>query len=396
MPEDGRASFRRVDMRVVHVISTLSPDTGGPPRVAMRLAASQASQGHDVTVVSYDDPPVRPKINDMVRMFPAMDRVEQVYLPSPVGLDFFTGTRAYKSLRPIVGKADVVHIHNIWESLLRGAARAAFASGVPYVIQPNGMLDPWALEQKWFKKQVALVVAYRAMINGASRLVIGHQQEADLIAPLKLKPPVFIAPLNGVFPEELGTQVESSTKHFPKLGDAPYIVFMGRFHFKKGLDILAEAFAIAARIHPLLRLVMIGIDDGAEADFRQRIKGHDLSDRVDLLGPLHGEAKWEVLRGAQAFLLPSRQEGFSVAIIEAMASGLPVLISDDCHFREVDAASAGMSLPLKIDAFAQAITKIVGDVRLRQTLSAGARVMANNTFNFHEAGKKVLEMYGTL
>src|SRR5207253_6602065 len=107
----------------------------------------------------------------------------------------------------------------------------------------------------------------------------------------------------------------------------PYILFLSRLHMKKGLDVLAEAFRTIAAKRSGVHLVVAGPDDGARADFVNRIEAAKLNDRVHLVGSLHGSEKWAALQGAACFVLPSRQEGFSVAILEALASRTSVVVT---------------------------------------------------------------------
>ncbi|MGE5609763.1 MAG: glycosyltransferase, partial [Bacillota bacterium] len=237
--------------------------------------------------------------------------------------------------------------------------------------------------------------AFGKMLNKSAGLVLGNEEESRLIAPLKLKAPVVVAPLNAMFPEEVADlpAPDAFGKRFPKLQGRRFIIFLGRFHYKKGVDYLAEAFALFSQGNSDVDLVMVGVDDGAEADFRERIARHKLTDRVHMLGPLHGPAKWEAFSAADCFTLPSHQEGFSIAITEALACGVPVVITKNCHFDEIEEAGAGRVVELNAEAIAAAFSAVLSNQTTRQSMAAAARNLIATRFSCHTMGQKVVEAY---
>ncbi len=157
------------------------------------------------------------------------------------------------------------------------------------------------------------------------------------------------------------------------------MLFLSRLHYKKGLDILADAFRRVAPLFPDVDLVVAGPDGGAEDEFRGRIRQYGLEERVHMTGGLYGPAKIAALKRAACFCLPSRQEGFSVAITEALACGVPVAITDACHFPEVGEAGAGIVSPLDPMAVAAALERILEDPdRAARMGAAGAKLVRDN------------------
>jgi glycosyltransferase involved in cell wall biosynthesis len=266
------------------------------------------------------------------------------------------------NLKSQISNSDILHLHGIWDPILKSTASAAHAQHIPYVIAPHGMLDPWSLAQKSWKKKLALLLGYRTMLNRCAFLHLLNRDEKDLIAPLKLTCPMQVIP-NGIAPEEFENLPASGTFHaaHPELNGRPYILFLGRLHYKKGLDILADAFAILAKTNPDIQLVIAGPDEGVLADFQSRITAGNLTGRVHIIGPIFGQAKFAALVDATCFALPSRQEGFSLAILEAMAAGKPVVISTSCHFPEVAEEKAGEATELTASAFAAGLSKVLAN-----------------------------------
>jgi glycosyltransferase involved in cell wall biosynthesis len=256
-------------------------------------------------------------------------------------------------------------------------------------------LNPWAMSQKRLKKKLGLSLAYRQMIEGSSAVIFGHSQEKRLATQNGFRIAPVVAGLGGVFQQEVEPQPAPGRffERVPQLRGRPYVLFLSRLHPKKGLDFLAEGFAIAARSVPDVQLVVVGNDEGAREDFRRRIAAHGLTDRVHLVGPMHGEAKWEAYRDAVCLCLPSRDETFTVAIIEALASGLPVVISATCHFDEVSEYEAGFTVPLDPPTIGRALTSLCTDRALRDRMGQAAKRLFTDRLCFDQVAQNVLDVY---
>ncbi|MBX7102696.1 MAG: glycosyltransferase [Gemmataceae bacterium] len=365
-------------MRIVHVIASLDPAQGGPPVVARNLAAAQAGLGHDVRLAA--------------EVVVGTSSVPTITLPRHTASVLWQQPTA--AALDLVRNADVLHLHGIWEPVLLTVARAARSAGVPYVIAPHGMLDPWSLSQKKWKKRLALTLGFRRMLNRAAGLHVLNSDERDLLAPLRLTSPCFVIP-NGIFLAEFDPPPDPQRfrDRRPGPGDRPFILFLSRLHYKKGLDLLAEAFSKVAPRHPDVDLVVAGPDGGAETDFRNRIAGAGLNHRVWLTGPLYGPEKLSALSAARLFCLPSRQEGFSMAILEALACQLPVVITKDCHFPEVAAEGAGRVTSLSPDAIADALDGLLSSPEERNSAARAGRALVEGRFTWPRIAEQTIRWY---
>jgi glycosyltransferase involved in cell wall biosynthesis len=384
-------------MKIAHVVESLDPANGGPPVVASRLAAAQARLGHEVSLISYRQPGAEDQIRGMMKGVPGGELVRRDELPPAGRLDRVIGRAARREMRSRLTGMEVVHLHGVWDPILRAAADTARAAGIPYVVAPHGMLDPWSLSQRRLKKRIALLLGYRTMLNQAAFLHLLNRDEADLIRPLGLTARGVVIP-NGIDPQEVAELPPggSFTASHPVLQERPFILFLSRLHHKKGLDFLAQAFArVAAQDHNV-QLVVAGPDGGARAAFEAEIRSAGLVDRVYLVGPLYGKEKYAALRDAACFCLPSRQEGFSVAILEALACGTPVVISDACHFPEVAERGAGVVVPLDADAISQAILRILSDETLRQRMGEAGRATVLAEFTWPVIAEQSISEYEKL
>jgi len=379
-------------MRIIHIIATLDPAAGGPPAVALPLASAQAALGCDVHVLSADEPAGHD--SDAAR------RIDK-YIADIPGAAALTVHRIPGAAPPLLPLPDkpaahldtllsdrgetptVGHIHGIWEPTLPRCAKVMRRRAVPYTLTPHGMLDPWSMQQKALKKKLALALGYRTMLHRAAFLHALNDDEQTGMAPQRLAAPVRVIP-NGVFLDQLLPLPEAGLfrRDHPALGDAPFFLFLSRLHYKKGLDILAGAFAEFARSGQPHHLVVAGPDDGAADDFRRAIDAHGLADRAHLVGPIYGDTKRAALRDADAFVLPSRSEGFSIAITEALACALPVVITEACHFPEVAAVGAGRVTPLDAHAFAAAMLDLAADPHAARAMGDAGHNLVEQRFTW--------------
>jgi glycosyltransferase involved in cell wall biosynthesis len=367
--------------RIAHITPSIAPTSGGPATVIARMAAAQAALGHEVTIVSALASQDRAMFEVASQCIPHFNQVNLLLAPWTSNVKGWFGRRMipiYQALFPFV---NIVHIHGIWEPMLVTAAATARACKVPYIVRPCGMLDPWSLRQSGVKKKIALTFTHKKMLHEAALIHTLNEDEHRLIEPLGLAAPRTIIP-NGVFLDEIDDTPSDDGlfARFPELRQHPYILFLARLHYKKGLDILAEAFTRVAQLHPAVHLLVAGPDGGAAAEFLRVIQAHKLQERVHMAGPLVGPAKCSAYRGAACFCLPSRQEGFSLSITEALASRVPVAISEDCHFPQVKTAGAGRVFPLTAQDAAAALHEILASTphQLRGMGDAGRAYVEKN------------------
>ncbi|MGN6370400.1 MAG: glycosyltransferase [Phycisphaerae bacterium] len=392
----GGAAARR--LRITHVLASINPNTGGPATVAARIAAAQAAHGHRVTIISSLPAAEQRAFRQATAKIPGFDRVQLLICPWVTALSRWFGMRLYPVYEMAFPFSDVVHLHGVWEPMLVFAAAAARRHNIPYIVRPCGMLEPWNLRQRRLKKSLALSLTHRKMLNGASFLHMLNQDEYRLISPLRLTAPQVVIP-NAVFLDEVDDASGESEfqMRFGHLRDKPFILFLGRAHYKKGLDILAESFAQIAPKHPTAQLMVVGPDGGAMDDFSQRIRNHNLSERVHTPGSLHGSVKFAAYRNAACFALPSRQEGFSLAITEALASATPVVISENCHFPEVGPAGAGEVTPLTIEATAAALDRILSESPdERRRMGDAGRKLVEENFTWDKVAELTISAYASI
>ena len=362
--------------------------------VAARLAAAQAALGCRTAVVAYEFPHAQVNVATALSKVPQMDRVKLHYLPPLSRVERFLARGGKERLKPLIADADLVHLHGVWDPLIYRAAGVARENRKPYVLTPHGMLDPWSVAQKAWKKKIALNLGYRRMLNYAAFLHYLNGEEQELTKPLRLTSRGEVLP-NGIFLEEIDPLPARGTFRAarPEVGDRPFVLFLSRLHYKKGLDYLADAMAIAMKRFAELQLVVAGPDDGARAAFEEQIRRLGISDRVHLIGPVYGAAKLAALVDCDCFCLPSRQEGFSLAITEAMACEAPVVISQACHFPEVAEANAGIVCELNAAAVAAGLETILANQTASRQMGRRGRELVVSRYTWPAVTKQMLAAY---
>ncbi|MGA2498842.1 MAG: glycosyltransferase [Tepidisphaeraceae bacterium] len=384
-------------MRIVHVTATLDPSAGGLPAVAVRLAAAQSAAGHRVEMVSHSNAAIDGDVHRSMERVPGGQNIVRHSVPIRNSLDWAVAFGSRRILPGIIRGADVVHIHGIWDPIVRWAGILAYRAGVPYVIAPHGMLDPWSLRQKRWKKKIVLFLAYRRFIERSAALHCLNETEKQLIVAGGFRCRYEVIP-NGVFLNEIDPLPERGgfARRFPALQGRRFVLFLSRLHYKKGLDYLAEAFALLAGRFRDVDLVVAGPDGGAEADFRRQISQHQLAGRVHLVGPLYGPEKFEAIVDASCLCLPSRQEGFSIAITEALGCGTPVVISRQCNFPEVAASKAGIETELDAPVIAGALSRLLEDPELMRSMGRAGRALVEERFTWPKVAELTLDLYSRI
>jgi glycosyltransferase involved in cell wall biosynthesis len=381
-------------VKIAHCVRSLDPADGGLPAIAQRLAALQAELGHETVLVTHDDCTSAARLLKATKVA-SVERVEHRHVPrtSPAKmLGRSRNTLVSNALRDI----EVVHLHGVWDPILSHVAATARREDIPYIVAPQGMLDPWSLRQKALKKQLALRLHYRRMLETAACVHVLHEDEARFARAVAPRCRTAILP-NGVSLGEISTAMEAAgdddyfQHRFNWPGDKT-VLFLGRLHHKKGLDVLAESFAQLVGRLPAARLVVAGPDEGAQGDFERRIDQLGIADKVAVPGPIYGNERYAAMRSAACFALPSRQEGFSIAVLEALACEAPVVITPACHFPQVETTAAG-AIANDPAAHAAAYERYLLRNDLRRQAGRAGKQLVESCFEWRSITRSSIELY---
>ncbi len=376
-------------LRILHVYDQISPESGGPSQVIAALAGETMRQGLGVSLLSHD-PENDQKLNDLLMLrCPEMPKRYISNLTTPHVLS------EARNLLSAVQSADVLHLHGVWTRLGFAAGRLARKLHKPYILTPHGCLDPQAMRQKSLRKKIGNVFFFGPLLRGAARIHALTQDEAEAARSFGFSGPIDTIP-NGVYLSDFITDSKEKSEaaarfraSIPHLGDAPFVLFLSRLHQTKGLDLLGEAFARLAQVRPDVHLVAIGADWGGKALLEQTLEAHHLSHRLHCPGPRFGRDKLDAFAAASIFCLPSRHEGQSIALLEALASGLPVVITPACHVSDLE----GAGIIASPDAFsvAEALFKILEEPDFQRYFEKSRAFAAK--FSWQESTRQLIESY---
>ncbi len=325
-------------MRILHVIGTLDPRSGGPAAAVASIARFQAYGTHH-EVVTLDDPRAS-FLEDLGISVTALG-------PSP--LNYGYTARLVPWLRANSDRFDGIIVHGIWQHCGQ-AVRKLFSGRKPYLVFTHGMLDPYfrrTFPFKHLKKWVYWLLVEYWVLRGACRVLFTSDEEARLATQS------FwfhtwrgtIIPLGTIRPESKDNALRTAfLSQFQSLQSRRFLLFLGRIDRKKGCDLLIQAFICAAHLDPALDLVMAGPDESDwKGGLEVSVAAAGLTARVHWTGMLHGDDKWGAFLACEAFILPSHQENFGIAVTEALACGKPVLLSNKVNIAaQIADAGAGL------------------------------------------------------
>ncbi|MCC7145466.1 MAG: glycosyltransferase [Phycisphaeraceae bacterium] len=380
-------------MKILHVLSKIDPSSGGPVTALGGLTSAEKAIGLDVRVMSTRDPTrANPALIERLRSL----EIEVKTLEDAHG-PLLRHAQIGPTLQAMIGDAQVVHIHGVWEEAQHQAARISRRLNVPYIVRPCGMLDPWSLAQSRLRKKLFMALRVRTNLQHAAAMHFTSETERDNTRPLRLRPPSIVEP-NGVDLKEFAQLPAKGSfrRRYPQLGDHPLVVFMSRLHVKKGLDHLIPAIA-KAELNDC-RLALVGPDNfGYRATVESMVREHNLQDRVVFTGVLHGRQRVEALADADLFVLPSYQENFGIAVVEALAAGTPVVISDQVNIHDrISAAGVGGVVPMDVDKLAAEIRRWMTDDTLRRTAAEKARPFVWENYDWSAIAHRWVRHYEEL
>ncbi|HYE37380.1 glycosyltransferase [Methylocaldum sp.] len=380
-------------MRILHVIHSLDFGLGGPPVVATHLAAQQAQCGHEVGIIATESAQDEARVEALREQLPGFDQVSLFSCPNLPLKEFAGWGPGLALLKKLLDRRVFVHLHGVWDPLIKSAAHWMLRLGGAYGIAPHGMLDPWCLRQKRLKKEIALRLGVKAVLNNAAFVHVLTENEGRQVEKIARNTRVATIP-NGVDLGEVDNQ-ETLDIHdiLPELGGHRYILFLGRLHHKKGLDLLMAAFRRIAEQHDAVDLVIAGADFGERSTIERNVSDRPLKRRVHLPGPLYGSRKLSVLKNAACFCLPSRSEGFSVAVVEALACRVPVVISEQCYFPEVAGAGAGIVVPLNTDALIDGLAAFLSDAEKCRSAGGAGRRLVERRYTWPVVADRAVDAY---
>ena len=330
--------------RILHAIRSVKAAGGGPIEAVKQTMAAHRQLGHQSEVLTLDSP-TDPAVKELPVCCHGL---------GPAFTGYSYTSRLVPWLRANRERFDAVVVHGIWQYHAFGVWHALAGTSTPYFVFPHGMLDPWFKRPyplKHAKKWLYWPWADYRVLRDARGVLFTCEEERSLARESfwLYRCREFVVGLGTTEPEgDPAVQQRTFLNQFPQLKGKRCLLFLGRVHVKKGPELLLRAFADVMARRPdaarEVRLVMAGPNDHAYGQEMVRLSEDlGLSDRIVWTGMLTGDAKWGAFRAADAFVLPSHQENFGIAVGEALACGVPVLISNQVNiWRTIQDAAAGL------------------------------------------------------
>lgn len=380
-------------MKILYAVHGYKPAyrVGGPTQSVSAAAEMLVRMGHEVTVFTtnsnldedLDVPTDQPVEVDGVRVW-YFRREEPLkrwlpfipYLSQSMG--FLYAPAMGEALDRVVPGMDLVHTHIPFVYPTYKASQTALRYGKPLFYHQRGVFDPERLKFRGFKKRLYIQAVERPIMRSATTLFALTEAEVDSYRALAVNTPCRIIP-NGV---DVSLYRQKPDPEFGARWDIPpqalVILFMSRVHPVKGAEKLLEAFMRVHACFPDAILVMAGPDEwGVEQKYRQAVRQAGINGHVLFPGMVSGSDKLDLLARADLFCLPSDAEGFSMAVLESLASSTPVLLSPGCHFAEVEKAGAGRIVDANPESMAIVLAELLSDpARLREMGRLGREFVA--------------------
>lgn len=374
-------------MHIVHVIAGIWRHTGGPAEVVPRLCAGLADHGCKVTLMTLDGPHSEAALGCAkrgvdFRSYPVIGRGGIWFSP-----------KMSRDLHRISQQADVIHDHGLWLYPNWIATKWSQRYNKPLLITPHGHLTRGMMERSSLKKAIAWALFDRYSIKYASVIQAFTEAELQQMKPRINGKNIAVIP-NGVDSWDLPGR-DAFEKRFPQTHGKKVLLFLARVHPIKGVFDLVDAWKILSSKYPQWHLAIVGRPEAeCVGTIESNIKEYNLESSVTLAGPQYGQQRLEAFAAADAFVLPSYAEGFSMSILEAMASKLPVVYTDACNFPEAARRRAGLVGSPGVKSLVNNLTILLNmSDSERQQMGETARTIVETEYAWPKIASQWLEVY---
>ncbi len=386
-------------MKVLHVIPSLSPALGGPTQVALKIVREIRNQGIDAEIVTTNHDATG-RLDIPLNQLTEYEGVPVWFLPSFTHSlkEYIFSSALTKWLWQRINHYDILDNHYLFSYAPTCAAAIARLQNTPYTIRTQGQLTPWALQQSPVKKKLYTTLIERQNLSQAAAIHCTTPQEAEDLRNFGITTPTITLPLGVETPTSI-VAAKSELHHFYNIPDNQLIIlFLSRLHPKKRPDLLINTFNYIAAQNSTqnlnCHLIMAGSGDPHYVDhLKQLVAQRNLTHQVTFTGFVIGHLKNTILQGSDIFALPSHSENFGIAVAEAMAAGLPVIVTPGVQIAsEIKANNAGIVINNETELVI-AINQLIGSPKMRSHLSQNAIKLAKNKYNWSQITSQLISAY---
>ena len=379
------------NMKILQVIPYFTPKRGGDVNVVYNLSKHLAERGHKVTIFTTD-------FEFDTGYIQSLDgfRVVPFHCIANIGM-MLISPKIKKQLKKEIMDFDVIHMHDFrsYQNII--AHHYAKKYNVPYVIQAHGSVLPFFQKQR-LKKIFDLFFGYR-ILRDASKMIASTKTEVEQYKKMGVdEDKIEIVP-NGIDLSEYENLPEKREfrRKYSIREDEKMILYLGRIHKIKGIDLLVETFADMVKELDSLKLVIVGPDDGFLSTLKRQIENLKISDKILFTGLIPEKDKLGAYVDADVYVLPSVYETFPVTVLEACACGTPIIVTDRCGIANiVNDNNVGHVVEYNKDQLQDAIFKILTNVELRRYFGESGKMLVREKYSWDIVVEQLEKIYGDI
>jgi glycosyltransferase involved in cell wall biosynthesis len=382
----------RKSLTVAVLVDSIAAKYGGPSYSVRRLWQSALKFGVSVTVHSTDSFQVRESEEDRALWQPLDCRQWPAVGMKALGYSKQMAGGVENSLR---NDSSVISQHGLWLHYGRVAKNIGRRRGVPVIIHPHGMLEPWALQRSSWKKQMTGRLWEYENLRSAACLRVTSTEELQSIRRFGLKNPVALIP-NGIDAEDYERlpNVAEAEALLPMLKGKRVLLFLSRVHPKKGLPLLLKAWHSLGALRSDWLLAIAGPDQsGHTSELKRLVDELNLNDSVVFTGALFGQQKLAAYALSDIFVLPSFSENFGVAIAEALAAGLPVVATVGTPWKNLEEHGCGWWVRTDVEQLAETLREAFAlSKRELALMGAKGKAWMKRDFSWNRLAAQMIEV----
>lgn len=359
-------------MKILIYITSIDLSGGGPSRSVPMLVKGLAEMGGDVTLMTQRTENMNTHALD--------GTAAKLHI-----LDVFKSEDVERFIRR--EKFEIVHLQSMWDLRYHKIVKICRRLNIPYIETPRGMLEPWSLAQKKWKKRLALWLYQMSDLNHAACIYTTADEEAKNVKALGVKAPCAVIP-NGIEIDSYRcrTSIDVVKKQ---------VLFLSRIHVKKGIELLLEAWSRIVSDFPGWTLLIVGNGESAYIEsLKAMVQRLGVGESVTISEPVFGEAKVRLYQSSSLFVLPSYSENFGMVIAEAMSCGVPVITTRYCPWEILNETQTGWCIDLSVENLIDSLKNAMSmDAEDLYAMGQRASQLVFDRFNYRIVAKKTMELY---
>lgn len=386
-------------MKVLHVIPSVNPALGGPTQVVLNLVKALRESGVDAEIATTND-----NGSDLLDV-PLYQRIEYEEIPiwflprfSPPMREFIFSAALTRWLWQHIGDYDILDNHYLFSYASTSAGAIARWQGIPYTVRTMGQLSSWALNHSRLKKQIYSSLIERHNLNQAAAIHCTAMGEAEDVRKFGVKTPIITLPLGVNQPLEIPDAKQKLRQIYNIAPTTPIVLLLARLHGVKRPELLIQALGKLAQEDRDFHLILAG---SGEPDYLTHLKNLagslGLASRISLPGFVTGKDKDLLLFASDIFVMPSFTESFGIAIAEAMAAGLPAIVTSSVKIApEIAEAKAGLVVEGEVDALSFAISQLLNSPKLRHQLGENGKRLVSSRYTWSAISLNLADAYRSI